>query len=85
VIFPAEFEHAIDGDIDDIKFAEEMFLVLFVYLSFTDEDVIKGFLYEHVEDVVLFVFKQQIDETSEEFHIAYLLEDAHARYRDAVA
>jgi hypothetical protein len=52
--------------------------VLLVYLSLANEDMVEGLLDQHVKDIIVFVFEEQIYQTSEELCLTDLLVDLHA-------
>jgi hypothetical protein len=52
--------------------------VLLVYLSLANEDMVEGLLNQHVKDIIVFVFEEQIYQASEELCLTDLLVDLHA-------
>jgi hypothetical protein len=52
--------------------------VLLVYLSLANEDMVEGLLDQHVKDIIVFVFEEQIYQASEELCLTDLLVDLHA-------
>jgi len=78
------FEHPIDSDINNVELAKQMFFVLFINFSLADENMIKRFFDEHMKDVVVFVFKEQVDQTTEKLGFTDLFVNFHTRHRDTV-
>ncbi len=66
------------SEFNDIDLTKQVVLVLFIDFSFTDEDVQEAFLYQHMKDVVLFVFEEENDEGAEEFGFFDGFEDFQA-------
>jgi hypothetical protein len=79
------FQHPGSCHLDYVQLTEQMFLVLFVYLPLADKDVVEGLFDQHVQYVIVLVLEEEVDEDAEKTDLAYLGEDAGARYRYAVA
>ena len=62
-----------------------MLLIVLVYFSLADEDMIKRLLNKHVENVVILMLKEKRDEAWEKGSLAYLFENFYAWNRDAMA
>jgi hypothetical protein len=78
ILFPEEFEDSIHCDINDVKFAKEVFLVLLIDLPLADEHMIEGLLNKHMKDVIVFMLEEQIYQAAEKPRLTDLLKDLHA-------